>query len=669
MRISKILSIVICSTTIIFGQQNVSLHSFFSNNMVLQQQSETPIWGKGNPNSEIKISASWGESGSTIVNDDSTWIVKIKTPKAGGPFTLNISDKSNSIKLDNVLVGEVWLCSGQSNMEMPLAGWPPNDIINDSKKEIQNSENSKIRFFTVTKDISVLKKDNCIGEWVESNPTTASPFSATAYFFGKKLFDELQIPIGLIHSSWGGTPAEAWTSREYLSQFSEFNSILKKIDLSIPASKELEEWVAKFPQIDMNKKRGENIWSGLSFDDSNCSIVDYDHSSWDKMDLPTKWEQTELGEFDGVVWFRKTIELSDNWLNQELKIELGPIDDFDITYVNGKKVGAIEEDGNWQTKRIYTIPTELNNRKNLLIAVRVNDTRGGGGIFGKPEDMKLVNSKDDSEISIVGEWHYLPVAEFRGMKYFVFGSDNQAFHSRPKLPMDLSSNTPTLLYNAMIAPLIPFKIKGVIWYQGESNTKNPKLYEELFPAMIKNWRNDFGEKFPFYFVQIAPYDYGDETKSEFLRDAQRKTLSLEKTGMIVTLDIGKVDNIHPPKKKDVGERLALWALAKDYDKNIVYSGPIYKSQTIIGNRIELEFESIGSGLKLLDEINQFQIAGDNKQFVDAIAKIENGKVVVWSDSIKNPMAVRYAWHNKANATLFNKEGLPASSFRTDHWSE
>ena len=284
--------------------------------------------------------------------------------------------------------------------------------------------------------------------------------------------------------------------------------------------------------------------------------------------------------------------------------------------------------------------------------------------------MKLINPKNNKEISLAGDWHYLPVAEFKSNNYFVFGSKDNVFSSRPKLPINISANTPTLLYNGMIAPLVPYKIKGVIWYQGESNTGQPELYERLFPSMINNWRRDFGSDLPFYFVQIAPYDYGDYTKSEFLRDAQRKTLMLANTGMVVTLDIGNVKNIHPANKKDVGERLALWGLNNLYGKeNLVYSGPLYKSMKIKENTIEIEFDHVGSGLQLKGNSKQFLIAGADKIFKIAKSKIDGDKVIVWSDEIDYPLAVRYAWDNKSEAALFNQEGLPASTFRTDSWNE
>ncbi|MFZ1290445.1 MAG: sialate O-acetylesterase [Melioribacteraceae bacterium] len=647
----------------------IEMSSIFGNNMVFQQKSSVPIWGNGIPNSEILVSASWGENVKCIVGEDSLWQVDIKTPNAGGPFNIVISDKNTKIDLTNVLSGEVWLCSGQSNMEMPLAGWPPNDIILTSEEEIKNSTNSQIRFFTVEKDISVEPKTQCIGNWVESTPKTSAPFSATAYFFGKKLYNELNIPIGLIHTSWGGTPAEAWTSKEFLSQLSDFDSTLLRLELSKSRYKELDNWLSKLPRLDVSSIDEADRWSNLNFNDAECSSVDYNHSEWKEMDLPILWEKTSLGEFDGAVWFRKVIGLKKDWLNTELRIELGPIDDFDATFINGQKVGAIEKDGNYQTKRIYTIPSEINNQSKLVIAVRVNDTRGGGGIYGKPEEMKIVNPVNNSVLSIAGKWNYLPVAEFSGMAYYIFDPKTRAFNNRPNIPIALTSNTPTVLYNAMIAPLVPFKIKGAIWYQGESNAGNPQQYEILFPTMIKNWRDSFKNNFPFYFTQIAPYNYGENTKSEFLRDAQRKTLSLENTGMAVTLDIGDTTNIHPANKKDVGERLAFWALAKDYEKNIEFSGPIYKSMQVVNNKIELEFDNIGSGIIIKNRNNQFIISGEDQKFVNAKAKIENNKVIVWCDKLKNPVAVRYAWHNNSQATLFNKEGLPASSFRTDDWDK
>ena len=648
-------------------KNQIIMPSIFSDNMVLQQKSFVPIWGKAKPNSKVKIETTWKQSAQTKVNDDGSWNVKIKTPKAGGPYEIKIVFDDSSIVYKNVLIGEVWLCSGQSNMEMPLEGWPPRDTIYGSAQEIKNAENPKIRFFTVTRAISNKPEFNCEGTWVESNPETAARFSATAYFFGKKLYNELKVPIGLIHSSWGGTPIEAWTGGKYISQIEDYKKIVEQLDKSKDEISKLKEWLSSKPVIDVRTR--EEKWKDLDFQDSMCQNIDFNDSNWKQMTLPTNWERAELGNFDGVVWFRKKIEIPESWINKELVLELGPIDDMDIAYVNGTKIGSYETEGFWQIDRIYTVPADLVKSKELTIAVRVIDTQGGGGIWGAKEKMKIYPKDSNEIISLAGIWNYLPVAEYSGGKFYVFGALNEEFYNRPKLSVDLSSNTPSALYNAMIAPLIPYKIKGVIWYQGESNTGNPELYKTTFPLMIKNWREDWGENFSFYFVQIAPYNYGEQTQSQKLREAQLKTLSVPKTGMAVTLDIGNPNNIHPGNKKDVGERLALWALAKDYNKKVVYSGPIYKSMKIIKDKIELTFDYADGGL-ILKEINgenNFTIAGKDKIFKKAKVKIVGKKLIVTNPEIKNPAAVRYCWDNISEATLFNKAGLPASSFRTDNW--
>ncbi len=664
-------TLIALTITIISYSQNQTgfqMPSIFSDNMVLQQKSFVPIWGKSKPNSIIKIETGWGKNGIVKANPDGNWLIKIKTPKAGGPYEMKIITDDSTVVYKNILIGEVWLCSGQSNMEMPLAGWPPRDTIYGAREEIQNSYNSNIRFFTVTRAISTQPEFNCEGKWVESNPETASKFSATAYFFGKKLYNELNVPIGLIHSSWGGTPIEAWTGGKSISQVEQYKDIAKQLEESKDAIVKLREWLNSKPIIDISKR--EEKWKNINFQDSMCSQLNFDDSNWKEMILPTTWERAEIGSYDGVVWFRKKIEIPENWINKELVIQLGPIDDMDVTYVNGVKVGGIEEEGYWQEDRIYSVPENLVNNKEILIAVRVIDNQGGGGIWGAKEKMKIYPKDSKDFISLSGEWKYLPVAEYAGGKYYVFGAANQEFYNRPILPISLSSYTPTSLFNAMIAPLIPYKIKGVIWYQGESNTGNPELYKTLFPLMIKNWRENWKQgDFPFYFVQIAPYNYGAQTQSQKLREAQMFTLSIPNTGMAVTLDIGNPQNIHPGNKKEVGERLALWALAKDYNKKIVYSGPIYQSYKILNGEIELTFKYADNGLILryINGENNFTIAGEDKIFKKANVKIVGKKLIVSNPEIKKPFAVRYCWDNVSEATLFNKAGLPASSFRTDNW--
>lgn len=653
---------------IMYGQ-SLKMPNIFSDNMVLQQNSKVTLWGKAVPKSKIKITSSWGAKAFAVADDDSIWRTKIQTPKYGGPYKIEIKVNDEKIVYKNILIGEVWLCSGQSNMEMPLEVWPPSAVVEGSENAIKNSFNPMIRFFTVSKKVSDKPEFNCEGKWVEQNPETAAKFSATAFFFAQKLYNELKIPIGLIHSSWGGTPVEAWTSGKSISSIDKYKDIIEKINQGKNDLIKLNEWLSSKKQIGISKREPFQKWVDLDFDDSKCSETNFDDSKWREMNLPTNWENTEVGNFDGVVWFRKKITIPANWMNQNLVVELGPIDDMDETFINGNKIGGYESDSFWDKDRIYDIPASLVNDTILTIAVRVIDNQGGGGFWGVPEKLKLHPKYFNQSISLATAWKYLPVAEYRYGKFFVFGS-NGDYYNRPKLTIDFSAYTPSSLFNGMIAPLIPYEIKGVIWYQGESNTNQPELYQSLFSLMISNWRDDWKKEFPFYYVQIAPWNYGELIKSQKLREAQLLTLKVPKTGMVVTLDIGDVTNIHPAKKKEVGERLALWALAKDYNKKVVPSGPIYKSMKINNNQIEITFD-YAEGLKLnpVNEKSNFLIAGEDKIFKPAIVQIKNNKLVVYSDEIKNPKAVRYCWDNTSSATLFNKYNLPASSFRTDDWAD
>lgn len=647
----------------------LKLPAIFSDHMVLQQRSAVKFWGQAAPSEKIRIQASWGKTGQTLADLAGNWNMTIKTPVAGGPYTITIAATSEKRTLQNVLIGEVWLCSGQSNMEMPLMGWPPNDLIVNSEAEIQNANFPEIRLFTVSRAVSHVPLNDCNGKWQVCNPESVQSFSATAYFFGKALYKSLRIPIGLVHTSWGGTTAQAWTSAHYLSELPEFAPIIQKIRNSEDQFIKYQQWLDNHPQISVADKNPDLRWLGLDFQDAICSQKDYDDGAWPVLTLPIVWEQTEIGPFDGVIWFRREIDVPAEWQGQPLMLELGPIDDMDITYVNGQRVGSCEQPGFWQTERKYPVPADLVKPGKNTIAVRVLDTQGGGGIFGKPEQMKLYPQlHPEQALALAAAWRYLPVAQYKNGVFYVFNVQGNAYFSRPPVEVQLSSDTPSFLYNAMIAPLIPFTLKGVIWYQGESNAGNPKQYQTLFPLLIKNWRADWQRNFPFYFVQIAPYDYGESTRSQELREAQMLSLAVPHTGMAVTLDIGNNRNIHPANKQDVGKRLALWALAQDYNQKLVYSGPIYKKMKVEGNKIRLFFDHVGTGLMAKDgKLNEFEIAGPDQNFRPATAEIAATQVLVFHPEIANPVAVRYAWSNTAGASLFNKQGLPASSFRTDNW--
>lgn len=652
--------------------------SILTDNMVLQQKAKVPFWGRALPGTEIAVKPGWGKVSKTKVRADSTWLLKIQTTKAGGPYEVTVTVGDSTIIYKNVMLGEVWVCSGQSNMEMPLAGWPPENLIQNSAQEIQNANYPNIRLFTVTRAVSNAPEFNCGGTWSQCDSQTAAKFSAAGYFFGRKLYQELKVPIGLVFTSWGGTKVQSWISGKYLGQVDRYKGLVDSIGSVGGEVKKLDDWIHSHPAVEINTKAPDHQWEGLEFGDSSCSQRDFPDSTWRTMKLPRYWETTEVGDFDGVVWFRKKIEIPDAWIGRSLVIELGPIDDMDRTFVNGVRVGGFEGAGYWQTPRVYSVPQNIVTDSILTIAVRVLDNGGGGGIWGNGVKMQIhpANGPDSLQaVPLSGDWKYLPVAEYIANKFYVYGIKDEEFYSRPKTTLTIGPNTPTMLYNGMIAPIVPYGIKGVIWYQGESNSDLPEEYDNygsLFALMIKNWRAEWGEgNFPFYFVQIAPFTYGPNSKSYVVRDAQRRTLSVANTGMAVTLDIASITTIHPSDKQDVGLRLAYWALAKDYHKKILCSGPLYKSMKIQKGRAILSFDYAGKGLVMKDSSGEtnFLIAGKDSVFVKANVKVDGQRLIVYSDSVKNPIAVRYAWTNTDVATLFNKEGLPASTFRTDNWKQ
>jgi len=642
------------------------LPSLIGDNMVLQQKTDIHIWGNALPGTRIDVSASWGGAGKSVTGDDKVWSVTMPTPDAGGPFTITVEAPDTTITLDNVLVGEVWVCSGQSNMEMPLAGWPPNDTIMFSAATIASASVSEIRLFNVQRKVSAEPLTGCSGNWEVCSPSTVGQFSATAYFFGLKLYDELKIPIGLIESAWGGTPAEAWMSADILEESGEFVSEIKKIKESVPLIAGYQSWLDSHKQI-VADASGENQWKDLSFSDDVVPANDFNDSEWPVMKLPGQFEQV-TGDFDGIVWFRRSVDLPEEMSGRDLTLSLGPIDDMDRTYFNGKLVGSHEVAGFWQAERNYDIPKDLARTGANMIAVRVLDNQGGGGIWGKPGSMKIIENENRSvQVDLEGEWKYQPAAELVGNRFFVFDPSQKDFSSVAR-PTAVGPSTPTSLYNGMINPLVNYPVKGAIWYQGEANVGRADQYAKIFPMLIRNWREAWNnEALSFYYVQIAPYVYSgvDSTESAFLRGAQEKALQLPNTGMVVTLDVATVMNIHPPFKKEVGERLANLALSKNYGKDIVTQGPVFKSATAEGNSIRIQFDFVAKGLvKKGGLLTEFELAGLDGKFLKADARIDGNEVIVSSPKIPKPVFVRYCWRNGSTASLFNGDGLPALQFTT-----
>lgn len=580
----------------------------------------------------------------TTADENSKWAIILSDLKAGGPYGMEIT-ASNHITLKNILIGDVWVCSGQSNMVLPM------DRVKDRYADvIAHSDNPSIRQFLVPirYDFNTPQEELQSGIWEPANPENILNFTATGYFFAKTLFEKYQVPIGLINVSVGGSPAEAWLSEDALKSFPTHLETAIRFKDSIYVNQIIEEdkavseeWYNRVRELDEGFLDGQKSW----FDPI------YDASSWQTMQIPSYWEDEGLGQLNGVVWFRKEINIPASMTGNPAWLLMGRIVDSDSVYINGIFVGSISYQ---YPPRRYDVPENVLKEGENIIVVRVRNNTGSGG-FIKDKPYQLIAG--GQTIDLKGEWRYklgavmdpLPAPTFIQWK-------------------------PLGLYNGMIAPLLNYKIRGVIWYQGESNTEKPLEYRKLFPALITDWRQKWDQgDFPFLYVQLANFMKVNPKPSESnwaeLREAQLKTLSVSNTAMAVTIDIGEWNDIHPLNKEDVGKRLALAAQKIAYgDNKVVYSGPVYQSMKIEGNKIIISFTNIGSGLaaKGSGELKHFAIAGADKKFFWAKAKIKDNKVVVWNDNISKPVAVRYAWaDNPEGANLYNTEGLPASPFRTD----
>ena len=633
----------------------VKLLPIFSDNMVLQQQTQAPIWGESKPNKKVEITTSWDQKKYTIQADEQgKWSTKVATPVAGGPYNITISD-GKKVKLSNVMIGEVWICSGQSNMEMQVEGWGKVKNYEQEKEEANNYPN--IRFLLVENAMSPTPVENITAKengWQVCTSKSVADFSAAGYFFGRDLNKYRNVPIGLIDTSWGGTIIETWTSNEALSTIPSMKKRLEAL-VGLPASQEgrkkkfeedVETWKAEVERIDKGCFNGEAIWAAPDFNDA----------AWKSMKVPGLMQEQDLPGFSGLVWFRKTIDIPAGWAGKDLILNLGVIDDNDFTYFNGIQIGHTE---GWMAPRSYKIPKELVKKGKAVIAVRVMDTGGTGGINGSPESISL-HLSDTEAIQLAGNWKYQVSLDMREVA---------------PMPVDMSwnPNSPTFLFNAMLNPLIPYAIKGAIWYQGESNAGEAFQYRDLMPLMITDWRNRWGYDFPFYMVQLASFTAKQTAPVEStwaeLREAQTRTLHLQNTGMAVAIDIGEEFDIHPKNKQEVGRRLALAARAQTYGEKIPYSGPIYKSYKIEGNKIRIFFDHIDGGLKTANgEMPKgFTIAGVDHKFHWADAVIEGNTVVVSSSEVTLPVAVRYAWADYPICNMYNGADLPMSPFRTDDW--
>lgn len=612
----------------------------FCDHAVLQQGVPIPVWGTADAGEKVTVTLA-GATASAVARDGK-WSVRLPALPAGGPHVLTIAGK-NRLELADVLIGEVWVCGGQSNMERQLglrAGQKP---IRNWEAEAAGANFPQIRHFGVAQHLALDPQTHVDGKWLVCTPQTAPEFTAVGFFFGRALHLARGTPIGLIHSSWGGTPAEAWTSREGMARLPSMADALARLDRTrqdpAGARREFEGNLAHWFEVNDPGSRVSPSWHAETLDTT----------AWPVMRLPAFWEASALPNFDGVVWFRREVDVPAAWSGHGVELHLGAIDDVDHTWVNGRFIGSTAL---WTTPRVYRLPADLLKPGRNVLAVRVLDTGGGGGLWGGSDSMRLTRADDPAQsISLEGEWRYQASVTLRNV---------------PPPPVDpsIASGTPTVLYNGMIAPLLPYAIRGVIWYQGEANAGEAQLYRKIFPNLVADWRRAWGQgNFPFLYVQIAPF----KSMPPEIREAQRLSLgTIPNSAMAVTIDVGDANDIHPTDKKPVGERLALAARALAYGEKIEYSGPLLESFRAEGKRAVLKFSHVGGGLVAKEgELKGFALAGADHVFHAAHAEIVGDTIEVTAPEVSLPTAVRYAWADVPEGNLYNRAGLPASPFATD----
>lgn len=632
-----IIAIVMTATV----QSQVKLPRLIRDSMILQRDQKVNIWGWASVNEKVNVQLN-GKTYKAKTGADGKWLITIPPTKAGGPYTITITGK-NKITLQDILFGDVWFCSGQSNMvhQMNI-----HDITYAA--DIQSANYPEIRQFLVPVGNSLDGPRNNLpgGSWKAAVGEEVRPFSAVAYFFAKKLYEKYHIPIGIINASVGGTPIEAWTSAEGLKEFPAIQTTIQKNkDTAYVNGLNRQAANANKPLPSQDKGLAEPV---------KCFETNYVAKGWHSINVPGYWEDQGVKDLNGVVWYRREIDIPASMTGKAVKIFLGRIVDADVLYINGKEVGHTTY---MYPQRRYNVPAGLLKAgKNIFVVKVTNNFSKGGFVPDKPYCLFAGNDT----IDLKGTWQYKVGEVFLPRTGGAVTGIN-------------AQNQPTALYNAMVAPVINYSIKGICWYQGESNSSRAAEYTKLQPAQIADWRNKWQQgDIPFLFVQLPNFMEANYLPSESqwaeLREAQLKTLSVPNTAMAVAIDLGEWNDIHPDNKKDVGERLALAAQKVAYGEKIVYSGPVYQSSKTEGNKIILTFDHIGSGLVTNDgeELSEFAIAGADKKFVWAKAKIDGDKIIVWCDAVTNPQYVRYAWaDNPVNPNLYNKEGLPASPFRTD----
>lgn len=648
------------------ARADVRLPSILSDHMVLQANAEVTLWGWAEAGERVAVAPSWeqrGEARSTRADGDGRWRLSLRTPGLGGPHSLRVSGDNSQITITDILLGEVWLCGGQSNMEWSVNAIGPGGEGWEGTESIKAAaDHPTIRFFDVPNVLAASPMEECGGRWIVCAPQSVGEFTAVGYFFARALQARLNTPVGLIGSNWGGTRIEAWMSEGALRAL---NVCGQELDFlaRVQAQPELPErmlderrllWWSRLGAIDAGS--GDAAWHADAFDDSD----------WALAPLPGAWDAQPAGAFDGVVWYRRSFDVPSDAAARPGTLHLGPIDDMDTVWINGRRLAGTETVGQWFAPREYALPQGALRAGANTIAIRVVDTGGTGGLTGSAENLRLAiqapagQEAGQKSIALAGQW---------AMRRGAAMSQLSAFPS----DAGLNANSPSVLYNGMIEPIRRFAVQGAIWYQGESNRSNAYDYRRLFPAMIADWRASWdvdAAHFPFYFVQIAPFAYwGEQGETPVVRESQHLAMQLARnSGMVVTMDIGDVGDIHPRNKRAVGERLALWALSQTYGHDVgPVNGPAYQSMRLDGHRVEITFAAPDELQWRGGKAIGFEVAGADQRFVVAEARIEGHRVIVWSEAEPEPVAVRYGWDDDVEPTLMNAAGLPAAPFRTDDW--
>ncbi|MCH2135724.1 MAG: sialate O-acetylesterase [Phycisphaerales bacterium] len=586
---------------------------------VLQQGRPIPVWGTAAPGQEVRVvftDANGAKEHREVRADaQGAWLLELAPrPASADGATIDVASGSETWRAEDVLVGEVWIASGQSNMEWPL------HRTSDAEASAQTLTNHRIREFKIPHAFDDAPRDEISGAWLVAGPDTTPGFSGVAWNFATMLSEELDVPLGIVNSSWGGSSVEAWMSLEQLDEVR---------GQSPPVQRAVQDW------YDARSQKAEDV--------ETLTAPNMDHAHWNETVLPGDWSAMGLGETDGTVFYRLAVWVPEHWAGKDLALRLGPIDDIDETFWSGHLVGSRTRH---DVPRNYTVPGEHVKPGRHVIAVRNTDNAGAGGFFAKRGQMQLHPLDDPSDkIPLAGPWRWKLTSSW----------------SRP------ARNTPTVLNNAMIAPLEQLPVTGVIWYQGESNAHDPVSYDVLFPAMIEDWRSRFDQPLPFHFVQLANLDHrrGDWHWPQ-LREAQHRALRLPDTGMALCFDVGNPRDIHPRDKRTVGRRLGRLALHHQYGRDIVPEGPRPISLEMPGDGTAVvTFLMHGGTLATRDgqDVALMEIAGTDGVFHPAQVHLDGDRAIVRSDAVSAPSQVRYGWRqDPAAANLVGAEGLPATPF-------